>query len=137
MQQDLRELPVMRIFAARASAELERNRAEQALMDNESRYRALYEDNPSMYFTVDAQGIVLSVNRFGADQLGYTPQRLVGRSVLDIVYEADHQIVREHLAKCVKDPGKLYGWEFRKVRKDGSILWVQEMGRSVPGNDNR
>lgn len=136
VQQNLCELPVMRIFAARASAELERNRVEQALVDNESRYRALYEDNPSMYFTVDAQGIVLSVNRFGADQLGYTPQQLVGRSVLDIVYETDRQIVREHLAKCMKNPGKLHGWEFRKIRQDGSILWVHETGRSVPGNDN-
>ena len=54
--------------------------------------------------------IVLSVNRFGADQLGYTPQRLVGRSVLDIVYEADHPIVREQLEKCVKEP-----WESLRV----------------------
>jgi len=137
MQQNLLEIPMMRIFAARAAVELERERAELALRDNESRFRALYEDNPSMYFTLDAQGIVKSVNRFGADQLGYTPQELVGHPVLDIVYDADRDIVRSHLAKCLQHPGDLYRWEFRKVRKDGSILWVREAGRSVPGKDSR
>ncbi|MFQ5658655.1 MAG: PAS domain S-box protein, partial [Candidatus Methylomirabilales bacterium] len=59
----------------------ERKRAEGALRDSEERYRALYEDNPAMYFTVDPRGIVLSVNQFGAEQLGYTVDELVGESV--------------------------------------------------------
>ena len=59
----------------------ERKRAETALQESDARYRALYHDNPSMYFTVDAAGTVLSVNDFGAQQLGYTPAELVGQSV--------------------------------------------------------
>ena len=43
----------------------ERKRAEAALEESRARYRALYDDNPSMYFTVDAAGTVLSVNEFG------------------------------------------------------------------------
>jgi PAS domain S-box-containing protein len=50
----------------------ERKRAQAALEESEARYRALYDDNPSMYFTVDASGTVLSVNQFGARQLGAT-----------------------------------------------------------------
>ncbi|MCI0530258.1 MAG: response regulator, partial [Nitrospira sp.] len=34
----------------------EKRQAEQALRESEARYRTLYEDNPSMYFTVDTGG---------------------------------------------------------------------------------
>src|SRR5439155_1600265 len=57
----------------------ERKQAEQALRDSEERYRVMYQDNPSMYFTVDAAGRVLSVNQFGAEQLGYAPEELEGK----------------------------------------------------------
>src|SRR5262249_33684298 len=43
-----------------------RKQTEALLKESEARYRALYDDNPSMYFTVDAAGIVLSVNQLGA-----------------------------------------------------------------------
>ena len=35
-----------------------------------------------MYFTVDADGTVLSVNQFGAEQLGYEVDELLGKPVL-------------------------------------------------------
>jgi len=50
-------------------------RMEAALRDSEQRYRFLYEKNPSMYFTMDTDGIVLSVNSFGAEQLIGKPVR--------------------------------------------------------------
>lgn len=52
---------------------LQQERATEALRRSEQRYHALYEDTPSMYFTVSPDGTVLSVNRFGAGYLGYTP----------------------------------------------------------------
>ncbi|MDH5740570.1 MAG: PAS domain-containing protein, partial [Nitrospira sp.] len=47
-----------------------RQQAESALKTSEQRYESLYEHNPFMYFTLASDGIVLSVNRFGAEQLG-------------------------------------------------------------------
>jgi PAS domain S-box-containing protein len=109
----------------------ERKRVEEVLRDSEERYRALYEDNPSMYFTVDSEGRVLSVNKFGAEQLGYTDEELVGQSVLDVFYEDDKKSVLEQLITCLQNPGRAFHWEFRKVRKDGSMLWVREDARAA------
>ena len=50
----------------------ERRRAEEALRESEEQWKAVFENNPTMYFMVDANGITLSVNAFGAQQLGYT-----------------------------------------------------------------
>ncbi|HKY01129.1 MAG TPA: EAL domain-containing protein [Burkholderiales bacterium] len=105
--------------------------AEQALRISEERYRALYDHNPAMYFTVNAQGIVLSVNEFGAQQLGYKAQELTGRSVLEVFVENDRACVARALSECLEQPGVPRIWEFRKQRRDGSVLWVRETMRAV------
>ena len=69
---------LLQIFAARAGAELERKCAQEALQESQERYRALYDQSPLAYLTVDSDLIILSVNQFGADSLGYTVQELVG-----------------------------------------------------------
>ncbi|WP_305076113.1 sensor histidine kinase [Microcoleus sp. FACHB-672] len=102
---------------------------------SEERYRALYEENPSIYFTLDADGNVLSVNAFGAEQLAYTPEELVGQSILKVVYEDDKPAVQQHLLACLQQPAAVSRREVRKVRKDGSLLWVRQVARAVPGND--
>lgn len=99
--------------------------------EREERLRFLYEDNPSMYFTVAQDGTVLSANRFGANYLGYTPEELEGRSLFDVVHEEDHERVRRHLEECLRSPGEVFQWEFRKMKKHGETLWVREIARAV------
>ncbi len=113
----------------------ERKQAEEALRQSEERYRTLYQDNPSMYFTVSSAGIVLSVNQFGCEQLGYSPEELVGKPVLDVFYEEDKTAVAEQLAACVARLGEVAHWEFRKVRKEGRVIWVKESARATAGAD--
>lgn len=109
----------------------ERQRAEVVLRESEARYRALYEGNPSMYFTVDPGGTILSVNPFGAEQLGYTVDELVGQSVLNVIYEEDREAILQQLSAFGMNPTRVADWEFRKLRKDGSVLWVKEAARAV------
>jgi PAS domain S-box-containing protein len=110
----------------------ERKRAQTALEESEARYRALYDDNPSMYFTLDASGTLLSVNAFGARRLGYEPAELAGQSVLGTVHKEDRETARRHLAKCVENPQTVTTIELRKFHSDGSIMWVREVARAVP-----
>jgi len=96
------------------------------LSESEERYRALYQDNPSMYFTVDEAGVVLSVNKFGAEHLGYTVEELVGQQVLNLFHQDDQKAAQRCLETCFQNPGQTERWELRKLRKDGSVLWVKE-----------
>ena len=109
----------------------ERKRAEATLHESEERFRALYDDNPSMYFTVDADGTVLSVNRFGTEQLGYRVDELVGHSVLTVFHEEDRQKAMEYLHVAFQTPAQAHQWELRKVRKNGCVLWVREDVRII------
>jgi PAS domain S-box-containing protein len=109
----------------------ERTRAEVALRESEEQWRAVFEHNPTMYFMVDAAGTILSVNPFGAEQLGYTVEELVGHPVLNVFYEAYREAVRRNVAACFAHLGRAMSWEFRKVRKDGPVIWVRETARAM------
>jgi two-component system, cell cycle sensor histidine kinase and response regulator CckA len=114
----------------------ERKRADAALRASEEQYRALYDDTPTMYFKLATDGTVRSVNRFGATQLGYRVEELIGHSVLNLFHECDKEAVLASLSECLATPEATRHWEFRKVRKDGSIISVREaarVGRSSTG----
>jgi PAS domain S-box-containing protein len=107
----------------------ERKRADVALRVSEERYRALYDETPTMYFTLAMDGTVRSVNRFGAEQLGYRVEELVGHSVLGLFHEQDKEAVVASLAECLATPAITRYWEFRKIGKHGNVIWVRETTR--------
>ena len=114
-----------------------RKQAEKTLQESEERYRTLYEDNPSMYFTVAQEGKILSVNQFGAQQLGYSVEELIGQPVIEVFLEDDKPLAQEHFNACLQDFKTLYFWELRKQRKDGTVLWVREVARTIQGEDGK
>lgn len=122
------------MLRGRASGE---ERAVEALRNSEAQWREVFEHNPVMYFMVDAAGLVLSVNTFGAAQLGYTVDELLGQSVLRVFAAEDHQAVQRNVAACLDNIGQTHNWEIRKVRKDGSGLWVRENAKAVRRQDDR
>jgi PAS domain S-box-containing protein len=108
-----------------------RQEVESTLRDSDARYRLLYDNNPSMYFTLSPEGTVVSVNQFGATQLGFQPAELIGQSILKVFRAEEHHEVLGQLVVCAASPLKVFQWEIQKVRKDGSTLWVKERARAV------
>jgi PAS domain S-box-containing protein len=128
---------IFRIFAARATAERERMRAEQRLQDSERRYRDLYENAPNAYLSVGTDGRILSVNRRVTEMLGYPAEQLVGAVIHTFMPDTPAgkqrslEIYRKHLAGEA-----VSGWELELRRKDGRPLWVHvwmEPGRGAGG----
>jgi PAS domain S-box-containing protein len=109
----------------------DQKQAAEAQRESEERWRAVFEHNPTMYFMVDAAGTVLSVNPHGAGQLGYSASELLGRSVLDLFCEADRSAVQRNTAICLERLGQSTSWEARKLRKDGTMMWVRETARGM------
>lgn len=114
-----------RIFAARATAERERMRAEQRLQESELRYRDLYENAPNAYLSVGTDGRILSANRRLSEMLGYPVEDLVGALIHTFMPDTPPgkqrslEIYRKHLQGEI-----VSGWELELHRKDGRPLWV-------------
>ena len=113
----------------------ERKEFELKLKLSEERYRMLYEDNPSMFFTIDITGTILSVNNFGAEQLGYSVDELVGEPVSMLFHREDQDTAMEYLENCLIKPDEIHRWEVRKVKKSGGVIWARETARVVYDTD--
>jgi PAS domain S-box-containing protein len=126
MAAEPRRASFFRIFAARATAELERLRTEQRLRESESRYRDLYENAPSAYVIVGADGRIQKVNRRVTDLLGYPAEELVGAVIHNFMPDTpagksrSMEVYRKHVAG---EP--VTGWELELRRKDGRPLWIK------------
>ena len=90
---------------------------------------------PAMFFAVDENGIVRGVNRVAIESLGYSEEELVGHNVMVVVHPLDHAEVAGRLAACFADPSATHTFSFRKIRKDGTMMWVKEVTRVVDGPD--
>lgn len=101
------------------------------LQTSQQQLRDAFENNPTMYFILDASGTVKSVNPSGAEQLGYSVNELVGQPVLNVFYEPDRPAAQRKFAMCREQLGKSLIWEFRNVRKDGTVIWVRETAKAV------
>jgi len=109
----------------------DKKQAEEKLLQSEQQWRDVFENNPTMYFMVDAAGTVIAVNPFGAEQLGYEVNELLGQSVLKVFYSPDADLAQTNVSNCLQQLGRSMTWELRKMRKDGSVLWVRETARAV------
>lgn len=122
------------VLHGRAAGE---ERAIEALRNSEAQWKEVFEHNPVMYFMVDEAGTVLSVNTFGAAQLGYSADELLGQSVLRVFAPEDRAWVQGKVAACLDNIGRTHSWEIRKIRKDGSRLWVRENAKAVRRQDDQ
>ncbi len=104
----------------------ERKQAEAALRKSEERYIDLYDNAPDMYFAVKRDGTVLSVNRLGAETLGYQKKELIGQPVVTVFHPDDATSVQQQIDEILKGEEGISKLEFRKIRKDGSVIHVSE-----------
>jgi diguanylate cyclase (GGDEF)-like protein/PAS domain S-box-containing protein len=108
-----------------------RSIAEHALRASEERYRELYDNNPAMFITLQPDGKLVSINRFGADQLGYLVPQVLGKHIHDLVAECSPSIVADAIGACLLQPGSVRCWNAALRRKDDSTVWMRMSARAM------
>ncbi len=106
----------------------------RALVNVKNNYIALYDNNPTMVFHLDLNGIILSVNRFGARQLELKVDQLQGCSIFDFIHPSDVSTCKAMFELCQLNPHKVYKEEIRKICLDGRVIWARESARLLIDN---
>jgi formate hydrogenlyase transcriptional activator len=127
---------LFQIFAARATAERERMRAEQRLQESEARFRDLFENAPNPYLIVGTDMRILSANRRVTELIGYSVEELVGAVVHTLVPDtpAGKRRSLELSRKFLAGEG-VSEWEMEVRRKDGRPLWIKLWMEPTRGPD--
>lgn len=108
----------------------------KALVAVKNNYQALYDNNPTMVFGLDTNGKILSVNAFGARQIGMSVERLQGRSIFSFIHPEDMPEARDFFQRCVEQPRTLQKREGRLLCQDNHIIWVRKTARLVANEHN-
>src|SRR6516164_5652310 len=134
MPEKPRKLFTMRIFAARAAAELERLSYEKQLHESEERYRDLFEEAPIGYVQEDLESRFISANHAAIRILGLKPDEVVGTVGMSLVADTpeNRQRIREAFASVGQ--GTSTGGVVIELRRkdDGRPIWVQWYSKPEP-----
>ncbi len=94
-------------------------------------FDVLHDNTPMTCFTLTAEGNVMHTNRFGAQLLGYRPDDLVERPMLDLYVADDRALAQENLNAATELPGRVFRWDIRHIKKNGDIVWMRNTARAV------
>jgi diguanylate cyclase (GGDEF)-like protein/PAS domain S-box-containing protein len=93
---------------------------------------------PAMQFVLDCEGMIIDVNDFTLDCLGYEREELIGFSILKIVHVEDQNDVHKQLQYLSQTkPNDMHTLEFRKVAKNGLSLFVKEFVRVMQTEEEK
>lgn len=115
---------------------IEREDAARALRASEFRFRDLYDKTPAMFMTVDGNGTILSVNDFGAAQLGYKPEDLIGRRAMDMHAEQHRTTLDQRIDACFAKPNRIQHWESELLHRNGDEIHARTSARVVSGRSD-
>ena len=106
----------------------ERKLAEQALMDSEQRYAALFDMAPIPMWVFDTTSLAfLTVNRAAVERYGYSVAEFLSMTILDIRTEREAGIFKDQLASAALVADRR--WEHRS--KDGRTFMVRPFSKPV------
>jgi two-component system cell cycle sensor histidine kinase/response regulator CckA len=123
IEEDLPTTDLLKVFAAQASAELQRDHSVAALKETEERLKATFEHANVGIAHVDMDLRFINVNPRFTEFLGYSVEELTGLKVNDVTHPDD--IVRniDLFKRARQGEINTYQMEKRYIRKDKTIVW--------------
>jgi len=121
---------------AEAKARREKRRTEAELDIARERLAGIYASLPDMLWSVDAQsGQIIYVSPAAQELFGYSADEFLQREDLrlDVVHPDDRPMMLA--AWRALKHGAAFDIEYRTVRPDGSIRWINNRGRLIIGPD--
>ncbi|NIR49141.1 PAS domain S-box protein [candidate division KSB1 bacterium] len=115
---------ILEIFAARAGAELERKRTEEALQESEERFRSGFEHASIGMAMTAGDGHFISVNNSFCSMLGYSEAELLAKNFQEITFLDDLEKSVDNFQKVRRGEIDSFQTEKRYLHKHGHLIWA-------------
>lgn len=84
---------------------------------------AFFEMTPDLVCIADKEGYFKNVNKAVLDKLGYTPEELFSKPIIQFVHEEDRNLTRQTRQELLNGKA-LQNFENRYLTKDGGYVWL-------------
>jgi len=96
---------------------------EQRVGERTAEVHDLYDNAPAGYSSLDAAGLIISMNQTQLNWLGYRCEELLGRPITILLSESSQAVFRESFP-IFRQTGSVSNLELEFIRKDGSLMPV-------------
>jgi PAS domain S-box-containing protein len=121
MPKEPRAMAIFQIFAARASAELQRIRAEAAVRKSEEKFRRIIETTPNGFMLLNRDFTITDANDALCQMIGLRREEIIGRNPLKFAPEDQRDFF-------VVNREELFSGRYREL--EGNL--VNHSGRKIP-----
>ncbi|KAA3632225.1 MAG: GGDEF domain-containing response regulator [Proteobacteria bacterium] len=110
-------------------------RSLEKLKASEHRYSSFYNDTPSFFITLNEQGELRSINRYGAEYLGWNSEELTGKPVARLFHPGQAPKLASFIELLCREEDAVHRQEFLLHNRFGEHVWLRVSGRSVRQGD--
>jgi len=109
---------------------------EKEVQKANKRSNLLLDESPSMLLMLNAQGLILSCNKFGCNLLGYADGELIGRNLVTLYSDLINiSELKSYLEGCADQEGMLLTREISYSTKNAQKVWISERVRKIEEHD--
>jgi len=105
-------------------------RSHKALESNRAQTRTLFEQAADGIFVADASGRYIDVNGAGCRILGYRPEEILGKTIMDLLDPREMERFRKHREQIFAGATEVSEWMLR--HKDGSYVPIEVSAKLLP-----
>ena len=123
------DLQMLETFGSQIGMAVENLRLYAEVKDSSEKYWDLFENSRDILFTMDARGVLTSVNKAAEIFTGYAKPELIGKSIFDFLTPTGGEAVKEALSGNRSTEKQPIEYEVRK--RDGSVAYLEVSARRM------
>ncbi len=108
-----------------------RKQAEEALKENEEKFRSLMENSADAIFLTDKEGHYVYTNKAVTNMLGFTPEEMKSKTIIDLTPPGRKDEYLKLFSQLL-NKGKLFT-ELDLIKKDGDVISTDFNSALFPG----
>lgn len=107
----------------------EKEKMHNELADNEAKLKSILNNIQDIFYITDEKANMKYISHMSERIIGYKPDELIGKNIIDFVHESDVSCFIEHLRYIYehgepKNKASNDAFEVRLLSKDGSYRWI-------------